>query len=265
MTSSTPGTKLLTEQRRRKVCEMVQSMGVVTIDELVNELNVSPMTVWRDLIVLEQEGKVRRVRGGVSRIEPESTGEPLYRSKRIVQKEKKTIIARYAARHFVADNDIIILEAGTTAGAMIEFLRYRRLTAITNGLGNLDELAQAVPDVTVLSCGGMLRDVALTFVGPQAEEFFRNVRAHTFFLGATGLALPEGITDPNPLEVQIKRAMVASASRVVLLLDSTKFGVRSLTPIVPLDRLEAIVTDSGAPPEYVEALRGMGIAVHIAS
>jgi DeoR/GlpR family transcriptional regulator of sugar metabolism len=258
------GAKLLTEQRRKKIYEQVQSMGVVTAEDLVSAFNVSQMTVWRDLLALEQEGKVRRVRGGAARLD-DSDGEPRYRSKRLINRESKLAIARYAAQNFVDPGDILILEAGTTVGAMIEFLNKPKLTVMTNGLGNLNDLSIRVPDLTVLSCGGMLRDVALTFVGPQAEEFFRGVRARTLFLSATGLALPEGVTDPNPFEVSIKRVMADSAARVVLLLDSSKFGLRSLTPIVPINRINALVTDAAAPQGVLDELRQLGIEVHIGS
>jgi DeoR/GlpR family transcriptional regulator of sugar metabolism len=178
--------------------------------------------------------------------------------------EKKTSIASYAVSHFVGDNDIIILEAGTTVGTMIKFFNCHNLTVITNGLANLEDLSMCVPDVTVLSCGGMLRDVANTFVGPQAVDFFRGVRARTFFLSGSGLAMPDGITDPNLFEIQIKRAMADSVGQVILLMDSSKFGVRSLSPILPLERIKILVTDAGAPESDVRQLQAAGVEVHIA-
>ena len=258
------GSKLLTEQRHRRIMVLIQSQEVVTIDRLMDEFKVSQMTIWRDLTCLEQDGKVRRVRGGVTQVERASTNEPLYKSKRVVQKETKRTIGQYAARNFIKENDIIILEAGTTVGAMIEFMDQDNLTVITNGLGNLDDLSVLVPGISVLSCGGILRNVAYTFVGPQAESFFQNLRAHTFFLSCTGLTFPEGITDPSLLEIQVKRAMADSAGRIVLLIDSTKFGARSLAPILPLDRIQAVVTDARAPQLDIDRLREMGIDVFIA-
>ncbi len=238
---------------------------MISVDSLVSALGVSPMTVWRDLTVLGKSGKVRRVRGGVIRGEEDNSVEPFYKSKQILNKEKKQVIARFAAEHFVEDNDIIILEAGTTAGAMIPFLKQNNLTVLSNGLGNLNDLSSCVPHISVLGCGGILRSIAYTFVGPQAEEFFRGIRARTLFLSATGLALPEGITDPNPLETQVKRAMVQSASRVILLLDSSKFGVRSLMPVIPLEQVHAIITDAAAPGGLVDDLLAAGIQVLIAA
>jgi DeoR/GlpR family transcriptional regulator of sugar metabolism len=80
------------------------------------------------------------------------------------------------------------------------------------------------------------------------------VRAKTLFLSATGLILPEGITDPNPLEIEVKRAMAASAERVVLLLDSSKFSVRSMSVVLPLEKIDVLITNADAPPEYLEHL-----------
>lgn len=263
MKRNASGVKLLTEQRRNKIVDKIQSLGLVAIDELVAELGVSQMTIWRDLIALEQDGKVRRVRGGVARVENETNNEPLYRSKLVLQKDLKSAIARLAAETYVRDNDIIFLEAGTTVGSMIEFLNQRDLTVISNGLGNLNQLSSRIPEMTVLSCGGMLRYIAHTFVGPQAVDFFHNMRANTLFLGCTGLDFPDGITDPNPLEIQVKRAMVESAGQTVLLIDSTKFGVRSLSQIIPFERVKAVITDDGVPDKYVSKLREMHITVHI--
>ena len=168
------------------------------------------------------------------------------------------------AEHFVSDGDIVILEAGTTVSALVKHLRHKRLTVMTNGLETVNEAAQLLPDLTVMSCGGILREVSHTFVGPQAEQFFRDMRGKTLFLGASGLSVPGGVTDPNPLEIQVKRAMTASVDRVVLLVDSSKFGQRSLCLLLPFDRVHVIITDAGAPAGDVKRLRALGVDVRIA-
>lgn len=101
-------------------------------------------------------------------------------------------------------------------------------------------------------------------MGPQAEEFFERINAHTCFLSATGLAFPEGFTDPNLLEIQVKRAMAKSAGRVIMLLDSTKLGVRSLSRILPTEEVDILVTDAGASPEERARLAALGADVRIA-
>lgn len=256
--------RLLVDLRRNKIVETVEARGTVATEELVQQLGVSLMTIWRDLTVLDEAGRVRKIRGGATRLSKGRDGEPLFVSKQVLNREHKEAIARFAATTFVNDNDIIFLEAGTTVTAMVKYLHQRNLTVIGNGLGTMNELAKRLTDVNVYCCGGLLRDVAQTFVGPQAEEFFQRMNAHTCFLGATGFAIPEGFTDPNPLEIQVKRAMARSASRVVMLLDSTKLGAKSLTRILPAEEIDIVVTDGAAAPDWCEQLIALGVDVRIA-
>ena len=262
--SNDSSNRLLAELRREKMIAHVERHGQVTSEELAAMFGISPMTVWRDLTSLEESGHLRRIRGGAMRIERRADLEPPYVSKQVVNQERKEWVARYAAEHFVRDGDIIFLEAGTTVAAMSKYLsNYRQLTAIGNGLGTMNELARLLPDVTVYCCGGMLRAVAWTFVGPQAEAYFRHVNAHTCFLGATGITL-DGVTDVSPLEIQVKRAMAASADRVVVLIDSTKFGIKSFSKLLDLAEVDLLITDDRADAALVADLRSAGVDVHLA-
>ncbi len=256
--------KLPAELRRDQIAAFVQEQASVSAETLSERFGVSLMTIWRDLTALEEESRIRRVRGGAARIESRADTEPLYDSKRIINLTAKERLARYAAEHFVKDGDILFLEAGTTVAAMVKYLAgYQHLTVIGNGLGTMNELARLTPAINVYCCGGMLRPVAYTFVGPQAEEYFRTVNATTCFLSATGITLTEGITDVSLLEIQVKRAMATSADRVIFLMDSSKFGVRSLARVVPMSDVDALITDSDAPASFVDALRAQGIEVHL--
>jgi DeoR/GlpR family transcriptional regulator of sugar metabolism len=246
--------KLLVDDRRRTIVALANEHGIMKSADLAASFGVSYMTILRDIKALEAEGRLRAVRGGAARLEQELPAEPFFKTKRGLNHDKKEAIAALAVQHFVRDNDIIIIEAGTTVLSMVRHLSHRNLTVITNGLEIISQVAPLVPNVTLIGCGGLLRDVSYTFVGPQAVQFFHSVRAKTLFVSATGLILPEGITDPNPLEIEVKRAMAASAERVVLLLDSSKFSVRSLSVVLPLDRIDVLITNSDAPPEYVEQL-----------
>ena len=255
--------KLPTELRRERIAAFVEEQDSTTALELGDRFGVSLMTVWRDLSVLAEKGLVRRVRGGAARVEQHAEVEPLYDSKRIVNLTVKERIARYAVEHFVQSGDILFMEAGTTVAAMAKYLiAYQELTVIGNGLGTMNELARLAGAVNVYCCGGLLRPVAFTFVGPQAEEYFRSINASICFLSATGLTLHEGITDVNLLEIQVKRAMASSSDRVIFLLDSSKWGVRSLARVVPLVDVDVLITDTAAPASLVESLRAMGVEVH---
>jgi DeoR/GlpR family transcriptional regulator of sugar metabolism len=257
------GARLMTEQRREQIAELVEQSGSITTDAVAKQFAISLMTVWRDLAALEETGRLRRIRGGAVRLDRRPEAEPFYVSKQVINQAKKESIAHYAAQRFIADGDIVFMEAGTTVAAMAKHLpAFKHLTVVGNGLGTMNELAKQLPGITVFCCGGMLRDVGLTFVGPQAEAYFRQINARTCFLSATGITTAEGVTDPNLLEIQVKRAMAHSAERVVLLMDSSKFGARSLSKIFDVREVAILVTDEDAPAAALEEIAALGVEVH---
>lgn len=257
--------RLLREQRRREIVSLIYKQGTVSSEQLSEAFDVSLMTIWRDLKVLEDQDYIRRVHGGAASLD-NATIEPIYTHKKSINHRQKDAIARYACRHFVHDDEIIILEAGTTAIAMVKHLQNQRnLTVMTNGLGTLQELSTILPDVEVMGCGGVLRDTSNTFVGPQAEQWFRSMRAHRLFLSATGITIEEGISDPSVMEIQIKRAMAACADEVVLLIDSSKFGKRSLQTVLPIHSITTLITELQPDDAYATWLAAEGVALHVVS
>lgn len=254
---------MLAAQRRQQIIDAIIADGATSITTLSERYNVSEMTIRRDLKLLEEEGALRRTHGGALRAGG-STVEPRYAAKQKVYAARKARIAQYAAEHFVAEGDTVLLEGGTTVTAMAQFLKASPgLTAVTNGLYTTNELRSLLPHTTVICTGGMLRDVSFTFVGPQPEAFLREFHAHTLFLSATGLTLEDGLTDPNMLEIQVKKVMVATARRVVILLDSSKFGVQSLAMVLRPESSHILITDQHAPQSMLQALRERGVDVRI--
>jgi DeoR/GlpR family transcriptional regulator of sugar metabolism len=226
------------------------------------------MTIRRDLKVLEESGLIKRTFGGAVRW-PLASVEPtlLAREKRqILAATQKALIARYAAENLVEKDDIIILEGGTTATAMAPYLVDKDdLTVVTNGVTTAEELRRHLPlSATIITTGGILRPESSTCVGLVTERFFREFHANRLFLSATGLTLRDGITDPKMLEIQVKRAMIAAAQEVIMLMDSTKFGARSLMKVIDFSEVRLLITDGGAPETMLQQLRAKGIEVAIA-
>jgi len=254
--------------RRQLILQDIDGLDENLIPRLSEQYNVSEMTIRRDLRYLEENGHIKRTYGGAIRWPP-SPAEPsvLDRERREgMATRRKVNIARYAAEHLVEDGDIIILEGGTTATAMVSYLADREdLTVVTNGLRTTEELRRHLSlDATILCTGGILRPESSTFVGPATERFFREFHAHRLFLSATGLTLKAGITDPKILETQVKQAMIHSASEVIMLLDSSKFGVKSLMNVLQFEEISLFITDNDAPAELIEALQQRGVKVQIA-
>ena len=256
---------MLPAQRQQQILEDIKKNGVGSIAELSHKYAVSEMTVRRDLLVLEEEGHIKRTHGGALLLNT-SLVEPRYVAKQKLHASSKESLARYAAEKLVAVGDIIILEGGTTITAMAQHLtNIQNLTVVTNGLYTTSALQPLVPQSTVICTGGILREVSATFVGPVAERFFREFHANKLFLSATGLTLDVGFTDPSMLETQIKKAMIASADQVIMLLDSNKFGVKSLSTVLEAGEVNILVTDAGSPEDVLQALRAKGVEVHIVS
>ena len=255
---------MIAEQRRQLIEQHVNRRGSVSIDYLMEVVPVSKMTLWRDLKELDQQGRVRKVHGGASRVGDAPSMEPGFHTKSVVNLDAKDRIAHLAAASFVRDGDVVLLEGGTTAMQMVKHINATNITLLTNGLNTLNAAAAAEQDLTVMVCGGILRQPSLTFVGPEAERFFRDFSADTLFLSGTGLTEERGLTDPSPLEIQVKHAMIGCARTLILLVDGSKMGIRSLKQLCSLEEVHTLITDAGAPPEIVARLRDRGVHVMIA-
>lgn len=250
-------------ERRQHIIRDIETFGDHIIPRLSQKYGVSEMTIRRDLKALEGDGLIKRTYGGAVRW---PGGEPALvarDSRQVLAIEQKVSIARYAARNLVERNDIIILEGGTTATAMVPFLADKDgLTVVTNGVATAEELRRSLPlSAAILSTGGIVRPESSTCVGPVTERFLREVHANRLFLSASGLTVADGFTDPEMLETQVKRAMIAAAREVVMLLDSRKLGVRSLMKVIDFAEVHLLVTDADASPALVEQLRAAGLDV----
>lgn len=254
---------MLPDERRDEIAEQVTRRGTASVEDLMNRFAVSKMTVWRDLRRLHAQGRLRMVRGGAQRMLPAS--EPGVLAKRIVRRQTKDRIAEAAVHRFVRSGDVIALEGGTTVMHVLAHVSGLSLTVITNGLLTLNAAADVSESVDVLGCGGILRQPSQTFVGPEAVRFFAGHAADIAFISATGCSAQRGLTDPNPLEIEVKQAMAAAARRVIALVDSSKFAVESLKTVVPLERLYALVSEGAVPEELRAALHRHGVELFVAA
>lgn len=216
--------------------------------------DVSVMTLWRDLARLEEAGLIRRLRGGAAAVGDTSETSISVKSRRHLEAKKR--IARAAVARFVKSGLSLIVDGGSTVAEVCPLLAGRNVTVLTHSLTILSRMQAAAPGVNCHASGGMLRPVSGTFVGPDAVRFFRRKQADIFFMTATGLDRVHGLTDPNPLEIEVKLAMVQAAKMTVLLIDASKIGVASICPVAPLRRISAVVTDATGIVEEVPALRG---------
>lgn len=251
---------MLAIERQRKILKILEQEISVSMKRLRAEFEVTPMTLWRDLSHLEDKGMLKRTRGGAMRIDVEK--EPGFEPKMVWAAAAKHRIAQYASKTFIREGDILTLEGGTTAATLAEHLHFHKLTVLTNSVPLTEKLRHQGENYAVHCSGGMLRSGSGTLVGNEAIRFFSNKKAHTCFISATGFTAEAGITDPNPMEIEVKRAMLQIANRVILLLDSSKFGIQSLMEVIPLRRIHFMVTESPPPPAIQQLLNQHQVQLH---
>jgi DeoR/GlpR family transcriptional regulator of sugar metabolism len=243
----------------QRILQLLETRDSVQVTELAESFSVSEVTIRSDLAELSRRGLVARVRGGVRPLQ-RGQSELGFDFRLRLEVERKQAIARAAAA-MVGDGEAIALDASTTAYYLALELRDKReLVVVTNGLLVAASLADA-PGIQVLVTGGMLRLSAMSLVGDLGADLLRATRINKGFLGARGLSIERGLMDLNPDEVRIKQEMANACERMIGILDGTKWHRSALLTFVAANDVDAIVTDSSAPPAQVEAWRTRGVDV----
>jgi len=253
--------RLLTEQRRRNLLDLVEEQGQVTVGDLVKRFSISAVTIRSDLDALASLGAVVRSHGGAVR-SLEATQDYSLRTKEALHHEEKTRIGR-AAAELIQPGETVILDSGTTTAEIARYLKRIKtpsVTVITNALNIAVELAD-LPGFSLIMIGGLLRPVACSFVGPQAEAMLNEFHADRLFLAVDGFDLENGPSTPDVLEAQLNNVMIRSAREVNVVTDFSKLGRRSVSRIGPYDKIQRLITDNRAPQEFTASLRKRGIEV----
>ena len=251
--------EMLIDERRQHILELIQSQGRALVSDLSEQLCISQITIRKDLDYLQSKGVIQRSHGGALRVQPSTLIDPTLQEKQKQNFREKERIAA-AATKMVEEGQCIILDSGTTTTAVAERLkRFKQLTVITNAVNIAAELAGT--DFEVILIGGTMRKNSFSLVGPLAEDNLEEMHADILFLGVDGFDLEVGITTPNFLESRVNRAMVKAARLVIAVCDSSKFGRRSLSRIVPPGAVHHVITDQNLPKDAQEALRAMGVGL----
>ena len=257
----TKPSRLLVEERRRRIMDLLEEQERVTVDELVSRFSVSAVTIRGDLDALANAGAVVRSHGGALKRAATPEDMPITVKETLHHAEKVRI--GHAACQMVKDGETIMLDSGTTTAEIarqIKFLKFKSLNVITNALNIAMEVANH-PNVRLIMIGGILRQTSYSLSGPHAEQTLRGLHADRLFLGVDGLDPEIGLMTPDVLEAQLNTIMIQVSREVVVVADSTKFHRRSLSVIAKLDSVHKIITDEGAMPDMVANLRARSIEV----
>jgi DeoR/GlpR family transcriptional regulator of sugar metabolism len=234
---------MLAAVRQARILDEVRRTGGVRVAELTALLDVSDMTVRRDLDALDRKGLLTKVHGGATAVETASAVEPGFEVKKVRERTEKEAIAAHAST-LIQPGMAIAITAGTTTWALAQHLaEIPSLTVVTNSLKVAEVLYEhSRSDLTVVLTGG-LRTPSDGLVGPIAVQAIRSLHVDLVVMGVHGIDARAGLTTPNLMEAETNRAMVDSARRVVVVADHTKWGVVGLSQIAPLSAVDILLTD----------------------
>jgi len=236
--------KSITE-RHEIILRKLQENGKVNIPELSDEMQVSGVTIRKDLKLLEEKNLLFRTRGGGSINNPYTIERPI-NEKEFINSEEKKRIAR-AALSLIGQNDSILIGSGTTVFELARALHpSKHLVVITPALKVALELCER-PNVEVLQLGGLIHQSSSSVAGSFAERILEELSCGILFVGVDGIDFEFGLTITNLTEASLNQKMLQRAQKVVVLADHTKFDRRGLGKIGNLDDVDYIITDKASP------------------
>ncbi|MDQ8736331.1 DeoR/GlpR family DNA-binding transcription regulator [Paenibacillus sp. LHD-38] len=249
---------MLAQERYDKIVQLVNERGSIRVTELSELCQVTEETIRRDLDRLEQAGRLRRSHGGAVSVKDQQPEIP-YFEREIAQADEKKRIAKEAIK-LIQPKDRILLDASTTAWYMAASMPDIPLTVLTNSIKVAMELSSK-EKIEVISTGGILASRSLSYVGPLAERSLDAYHVDKAFFSCKGVHLERGISESNELQARIKHKMVGMADQVILLADSSKFGVQAFTHVADLSDVNTIITDGRLSPELLTQLSDKQITV----
>jgi DeoR family transcriptional regulator, aga operon transcriptional repressor len=252
---------MYSEERKQKIREMIESHGQVSVADLAHSLNVSEMTIRRDLMQLSEHGFVERTHGGAVATDYGFNNFEAPMADRINHfSDEKRKIASAIAR-MIGQKETVYLSSGSTTYWVARYLTDRSdLTVIVNSIINAKILAQC-KDMQIIVVGGFLRRSELSLVGHLAETTLKDLHVDKVIMGIRGIDPEYGLTSENPQELMTDRTMLGISNNVIIVADHTKFGFIAASRTAPVTAARTIVTTTLAPAEIVERITRQGVRI----
>ena len=244
------------ENRRQEIIKMLSLESPMLVEDIIKRLDATPATIRRDLTYLEKTGAIMRTRGAAKIVNPFPTRNVMFSS-------EKLAIAKYAAS-MVEDGSSIIMDSGTTVLALAnQLVNKNNLSVVTNSVAIVNAFSNT--DISTTITGGFIAHRQEAVIGPDAEAFMKHIHVQTMFLSTTGIRSPEGLTCVSPFQASIKKAMMQSANKVILLADSSKFEVSGMILFADFKEIDCLITSKPIKDkELKKRLDSLGVKVVIA-
>ena len=245
------------EERHALIMDMLIQQNSILVTDLSERLQVSSVTIRKDLTELERAKKLYRSHGRAILINPYINNRNVNVKEKLCIDEKR-IIGKVAAS-MITHDDSILIASGTTVHALARSIEAdHKLTVITASL-QVSELLSGQENIDIIQLGGMLRHSSLSVVGNYAESILSNFFCSKLFLGVDGIDLDFGITTTDMREANLNQVMMRTAQKTIVLADSSKFGRRGFSKIADMDEIDLIITDTNVQPTVAKRIEEMGI------
>lgn len=250
------------EDRHSFILDNLMRHERVQVSELALQLDVSAVTIRKDLTELEKEGKLFRSHGWAVKILPYISNRSVSEKEKLMAPQKAMIGAKAAS--MITRDDSIIIASGTTVHALARCIRpIHRLTVVSASL-EVSGILAADPDIEIIQLGGMLRHSSRSVVGEYAKSIFADCTCSKLFLGVDGIDMEYGITTTDIREAELNKVMMHATQKVIVLADSSKFNRRGFSKIADMEDVDLIITDPQVSGDIVSQLEERGIELVVA-
>jgi DeoR family fructose operon transcriptional repressor len=249
-------------ERQALMLDRLRANGRLEATALAREFGISTETVRRDLIALEQAGSLQRVHGGAV-LETSRSSVPDVRQRESLMTSEKRAIAELASE-LVPVAALVLIDAGTTTHAFADVYPLGRATTVVTPSLNVATTLLERSAVSVHTLGGDVSPRTWSEGGPWTVRALERITAEVAFLGCSGFSADDGATTSDGADGEVKRAMVASARRRIMLADSTKIGSRHLTSFAGLGEIDVLITGRRADSDELKRIASAGVEVRVA-
>ncbi|MHC1749384.1 MAG: DeoR/GlpR family DNA-binding transcription regulator [Cellulosilyticaceae bacterium] len=248
--------------RANKIVEVLKEKKGASVKELAQMLNVSEMTIRRDLAILNKNNIIHNI-SGASIYNASNNHEKLedeydINNQKIVYESEKTRIGRAAAQ-MIEEDDIIIIDSGTTTEMLARNISNNvKITALIYSMNILLALKDK-PNIDMIFAGGYYRANTQMFESYEGLELIKKTRGTKVFVSAAGIHKELGITCANGYELSTKRAIMESCLQKILLVDSSKFNTIKSVHFTDLEKIHTIITDNSISEEWKDYIKSLNI------
>lgn len=247
-------------ERHSIILELLREFGKVDVADLSSKLKVSAVTIRKDLDLLEEKKLLYRTHGGAILADPYIATRKVSEKEKLRPEVKRRIGLK--AVEWLSPQDALIIASGTTVQAFARCIENMKLTVITSAMNVAMELLDK-PDIEIIQLGGIIRHSSASAVSEYAIRMLDNFSCSKLFLGVDGIDPEYGLSTTHIQEACLNQAMIAAATKTIVLADSSKFGRRGFSKICNMSDIDWVITDSGISPKMLEAIEERGVKVTI--